>query len=435
MATSTLLRLGRRYSFDAVTTLAPIRPRRRYDLDADTTSTLIRLRRRYDCHGFGADTVSALTRLRRLHDFGAITTNRMALKGAAKIPEDLNDIDETDESDGIPYEAPDLHFPPGSGDAATRETRATRGKEGKSLPKFPCGNCRKGCTKGTSLMCGFCEFWYHSNCVDGMTPEFIESCDKMSRMTGNSAFLCLICRKLVGRINISLRDLQAQIKQLHTELKTAKLERDFMAAKIEKMANETAQVTEKVIVVEKGIESEMEKAKEEVKEEMTTELKEREERSVNLVVYGVAESQRPTGAEKQAEDVETVTKMAEAIGVELKGAVEVRYRAGKKVPEATRPRPMVVRIEDEETRERMLANARKLARKEEWKEVFVSRDLTYKQQMEANKLEDKLRKDAKRMNDQAKNEGRGGGSYRVVGVRAKNRRVEWREERGARGGE
>ena len=178
----------------------------------------------------------------------------------------------------------------------------------------------------------------------------------------------------------------------------------------------------------------MEKAKEEVKEEMTSELKEREERSVNLVVYGVAESERVTGAEKQAEDVEKMTKLAEEIGVKLKGAVEVRYRAGKKLPNATRPRPMVVRIEDEDTRERILSNARKLARKDEWKEVFVSRDLTYKQRMEANKLEEKLRKDADRLNDEAKKDGRGGGSYRVVGVRARNRRVEWREERGARGG-
>ena len=99
------------------------------------------------------------------------------------------------------------------------------------------------------------------------------------------------------------------------------------------------------------------------------------------------------------------------------------------MPGAARPRPMVVKIDDEETREKIVANARKLARKDGWKEVFVSRDLTYKQRMEANKLEDKLRKDAERMNDAAKNEGRQGGSFRVVGVRAKNRRVEWREDR------
>ena len=267
-----------------------------------------------------------------------------------------------------------------------------------------------------------------------MTPEFIESCDKMSRMTGGSAFLCMICRKLVGKINFSLRALQGQIKEINSQLQTAKLERDYMTAKIEKMENESAQVTTKIVSIEKEVGEEVAKAKEEVKEEMTVELKEREEKSVNLVVYGVKESDKATGAEKQAEDVEAVNKMAEAIGVELKGAVEVRYRAGKKVPEATRPRPMVVRIEDEETREKIVANARKLARKEEWKEVFVARDLTYKQRMEANKLEEKLRKDAERMNDQAKNEGRVGGSYKVVGVRAKSRRVEWREERGAIGG-
>ena len=359
----------------------------------------------------------------------------MALKGAAAaaaaaaIDKDLLDIDETDETDGIPFEAPDLGF-----DANTPEPRTTRGKEGKTLPKFPCGHCKKTCNKGMSIACGFCEFWFHANCVDGMTPEFMESCDKMSRMTGGSAFLCMICRKLVGKINFSLKALQAQIKDINSQLQTAKLERDFLTAKVEKFENQSAQVTTRIVEIEKEVGEEVAKAKEEVKEEMTVELKEREERSVNLVVYGVKESDKATGAEKQAEDVEAVNRMAEAIGVELKGAVEVRYRAGKKIPEATRPRPMVVRIEDEETREKIVTNARKLARNEDWKDVFVARDLTYKQRMEANKLEEKLRKDAEGMNDQAKNEGRVGGSFRVVGVRGKNRRVEWREERRGAGG-
>ena len=235
----------------------------------------------------------------------------MKVHGAAKNVVGIDDDDDYDGPLTVPFQHED-----DEDETPTPESRTTRGKGGgKSLPKFPCGHCKKGCSQGTSLICGFCEFRFHAACVDGMTPEFVNSCDKMSRMTGGSAFLCVICRKLVGRINISLKDLLAQIKELRSELKTAKLERDFMTAKLDRMENQSAQVTDKIVGMEKEMETGMEKAKEEVKEEMTSELKEREEKSTNLVVYGVAESERPTGAEKQAEDVETVTKLAEAKSV------------------------------------------------------------------------------------------------------------------------
>ena len=45
--------------------------------------------------------------------------------------------------------------------------------------------------------------------------------------------------------------------------------------------------------------------------------------------------------------------------------MRVRYRSGRIVVE--KPRPMIVAIDDDETREAMLARARFLARKDEWK--------------------------------------------------------------------
>ena len=76
--------------------------------------------------------------------------------------------------------------------------------------------------------------------------------------------------------------------------------------------------------------------------------------------------------------------MVEEIGVEIKGKMEVKFRAGKKV-EGGKPRPLIVRFEDDETREQLLTHARRLARKEEWRNVFVSPDLTWKQREEVRK--------------------------------------------------
>ena len=60
--------------------------------------------------------------------------------------------------------------------------------------------------------------------------------------------------------------------------------------------------------------------------------------------------------------------------------------------------------------------------------MFVRPDLTKKQRDEANRKEAKLREEATRRSEEAKNDGRKG-RYIVVGTRGSSRRVVWREER------
>ena len=64
----------------------------------------------------------------------------------------------------------------------------------------------------------------------------------------------------------------------------------------------------------------------------------------------------------------------------------MKFRAGKKKDDG-KPRPMVVRIEEEEMRERILSNARKLAKTEKWRRVFVVLDMTWEQREDEKKKE------------------------------------------------
>ena len=69
---------------------------------------------------------------------------------------------------------------------------------------------------------------------------------------------------------------------------------------------------------------------------MTTAMKAREERAENLVVYGVPESGKSEADDRKRDDKEQVEEMVEVIGVEVQGAVEVKFRTGKKVEGDTR---------------------------------------------------------------------------------------------------
>ena len=300
------------------------------------------------------------------------------------------------------------------------DASATRTKK-----KNPCGQCKDECKAGNSVPCGFCETYYHAKCVDGMTPEFVDSCNKITKLFGGSAFLCFICRKLATKINKSIREFEVKMAAMETELKKEVAERKALEAKVERMESSSDQVRDKMAGMEREIESGMERTKKEVRDEMETERKEREERSENVVVYGMKESEKEEAEGRKEDDKTKFMEMAQEIGVEVEEA-EVKFRAGKK-REDGKPRPMIVKVKDEDTKQRLLANARRLARKEEWKAVFISPDLTWQQREEGRKEEKKLREEAERLNEVAKNEGRRG-VHVVIGPRGR-RRVAWREER------
>ena len=126
---------------------------------------------------------------------------------------------------------------------------------------------------------------------------------------------------------------------------TAELERVAMKKKVEQMETKSNKVKEKVTEMEKEVESGLEKAKEEVKEEMKEEMREREEKASNLVIYGMKESEDADPEKRKEYDAGKIKELMRAIEVEPEGEVEVKFRAGKK--DATKPRPMIIRINDD----------------------------------------------------------------------------------------
>ena len=315
-----------------------------------------------------------------------------------------------------------------------------------------CGHCKADTKKqqSSAVPCNVCTTWYHIACVSGMTPEFVDSCDKTNRLNGKSVFMCPNCRNFVPFMNGSIEDTNGKIASLEGRVnaaearanaaearanaaealaKTVELELQKVWAEIGKMKNGSDQVKDKIVVMEKEIESGMEQAMKEVKEEMTVEMRTREEKADNIVIYGAKESDKENAAERVVEDERYVRDLAEQIEVEIVGEIEPKYRAGKKPEAGGRPRPLVVKISDRETREKILQQARFLGRSDEWKNVYVGLDLSAKEREEARKKEEKMKDEAKRKTDEEAKNGRTGGRYVVAGMRGRERWLAWRQER------
>ena len=214
--------------------------------------------------------------------------------------------------------------------------------------------------------------------------------------------------------------------QMESQLKTAELERKVTAEKITNLESKNRQVNENVQKMEGEVATGMEKAKEEVKDELRGEMREREDKKHNIVIYGLKESKETDGKKRKDDDETMVKKMATEIGAEIQGDIKQSYRAAGGRTEGDRPKPLIVTIEDDETREAILTNARRLSGKDSWKKVFVAHDLTWRQREEMRKEETKLKADAEKKTKEDNETGRVGKCI-VVGQRGK-RWLKWVNE-------
>ena len=303
----------------------------------------------------------------------------------------------------------------------------------RNTKKKPCGKCLTECKTTDSVPCNFCEAWFHAACVDGMTTAFVECSDAMMLIYGTSAYLCHVCRKGMTKLIIQDREKTELIKEMQEELRKGAEERKLLSERIDKLEGKTKQVKEKVVVMEREIETGMEQAVKDIREEVVSDKKESEEIANNIVIYGLKESEKEDGKERKEEDKEKVEKILRDIEVEVDEAMEVKWRAGKKSDDPNKQRPLIVKMENEEKKEKVLRNARKMKGMNEWAKVFIQPDLTYRQRVEARKQEERLKEEAGKKNEEGKNEeGESEGEWIVVGPRGK-RRVAWKKEKRERG--
>ena len=238
---------------------------------------------------------------------------------------------------------------------------------------------------------------------------------KTKELFGSSAFLCKTCCKVVTKVKQGMKELENKVKSLEKENEDMRKELEAVKAKV-------GMCEGAVKIVQTGLET----AKVEVREEMRSELKEKEERADNIVIYGLRESDKVDGKERMKDDGDKVREMCAEIEAEMEDEeIEVKFRAGKK-REDGKARPLIVKIRDVENREKILANARKLARKDEWKRVFLAPDLTARQREEEKKKEDERKKEAEEKTRKVVAEGKMG-KFIVVGQRDR-RRIVWKEE-------
>ena len=126
---------------------------------------------------------------------------------------------------------------------------------------------------------------------------------------------------------------------------------------------------------------------EEKLQERDEELKQRELRKNNMIIFKLDEPDTNLKEERAKLDVEAIVKMCSEIGVDefTKEDIITTTRLGKKSENVT-PRPLLVKLKEAKVKKELFMRLQTLAEVDEYKDVSVNHDLTMKQRQEYKKL-------------------------------------------------
>ena len=309
----------------------------------------------------------------------------------------------------------------------------------KHKKQCPCGYCQVNTYGTASVLCSSCNFYHHQGCIPGMSNELYKNlvCAKEA-VAGTSSAITWTCEKcvittkkvesLITVLGRRIDDLEEGAEKTDEMVKVLTMEVGALKKKItiiEKNEKEMEKLRKKVSELEelkdkvnvenvhkrlteleklrenvKMVEEENMGAMEDVKKRLTevedsdkngnegwatamvfTELLERESRRGNLVIYGLTEPAHEIsdGRMRAAADQVKLQELVDFIGVKVSIKNEVKFckRLGAKNEEKTRP--LLVGLKKIQLKELILINARKLAKNDAWKNVYVNQDITRSQ--------------------------------------------------------
>ena len=273
------------------------------------------------------------------------------------------------------------------------------------------------------LECEVCELHYCHACLklSDHEYEFLSKREDMhwfcARCEGGTLLSIKTDREIAERCADYFRILEDKIKNMETDMgakadmqQLIQLE-EVVDTKVDKA--QLDQLADRVSKIERNFGnrasgtpggSEAARDPEEMVNNNLTELRDRESRKENLVLFNIPESTSDDTENRKLYDIAQTSELLESeLNVQTQVANPVRL--GKKQLNSRYPRPLRVTVESEQTKWKILKAAKNLkeSRKEEYKVVFIKRDMTRMERAQEEDLRKQLadkRKEAEEKDEQ-----------------------------------
>jgi hypothetical protein len=243
--------------------------------------------------------------------------------------------------------------------------------------KFPCLKCKKNVTKNSkSVRCGSCQLWVHVDC-EGISAELFNILSHPDKYGGGVSWNCESCLASGKRLEDMIKKCEGRIQDVENRVTDTEGTVKELDKKVEKIDKKT-----------KKNEEEIKNSKESAAEAVYQELREREEKKMNLIIHGVGEADgRSTLEEKKEWDIKSCDNIFRAMEANVKSRQAIKFcrRIGEK---KETPRPMLIGLWAESDKKEIMSKAKRL-QKSNMREVTIGPDLTYQQRKEEKDLEKK----------------------------------------------
>ena len=263
--------------------------------------------------------------------------------------------------------------------------------------------------KQRGLRCDNCEYWFHGSCEEVSEEEY-----KYLTLMEDIAWYCKDCKKVCKEalkqnarlkeensylkrdndmLKLRLVKLEEQMRSLQQEMKRGVLSdikneiRDFMTDMSAVMKDEIVKITKKEIMAE------------------ITEREEHQRRLKNLIVYGLEESKRNNGRDREIDDKEMCkelfTKELNVKEAQVVNTVRLGKRAQCEADENEgnfKPRPLLVELTQAKHKFELLKRCKQLRNSEEFRfrKAIIAPDLTKKEREADHKLRLELKEKQQR---------------------------------------
>jgi len=277
------------------------------------------------------------------------------------------------------------------------------------------------CDEVQMLECEVCELRYCHSCLKISAEEyeflckrpdmhwFCASCEGSALLSiKNDKEIAQRCADYFKVLEDKLDQFEAVI-QSKADIQHVVNVEIALDAKAEKVKLE--QLEEKVLSMEKNIGpaagaaqsgGELPKESPAAVNDSVSELRDREARKDNLVIFNIPESSDSEAENRKLHDLSTVVELFDT-ELDIQTTVTNTVRLGKKQQLARYPRPLRVTVEDEQMKWKVLKASKNLKdpRKEENKLIYIKRDMT---RMERG-MEEDLRKQLAQKRKEAEDRG------------------------------
>ena len=287
-----------------------------------------------------------------------------------------------------------------------------------------CKKCNKECLDAKdftdedddSISCDVCNFWFHKACTETSSFEW----QALKGSNENITYCCNDCLKKKGQSHSQLEAIKQLLESNNEQLmsRIENIETRILKSVDDKIESKMKEYEEKQnkaidekidakfaaannnqqekVVIESAIKSHV--------TEHLDEMKEKEEKKLNIMLFNLKESTKTEVIEEASEDLISVKQVLQHINSDLKESVIDKLsiqnikRLGRK-PEASqdgKTRPVKVTLPDESTKYKFLRKSHKLKDYQPNPKIGIKLDLTKQQLFE----EKELRKELQRRREQ-----------------------------------